>query len=131
MCIFYVKLATEKKHKLDLSFKIAEAAKLFSIGYRGYFRTESQNFGFNYIKLNPTCHVFICRVIAGQCSKQEVWFLQLFSCILAEAAVADSSALVFCSQNFLIVEGNCVLPSSPDTQALLYVTKSLKRLISL
>lgn len=128
MCIFYVKLATEKKH---LSFKIAEAAKLFSIGHRGHFRTERQNFGFSHIRLSPTCCVSICRVSAGQPLKQEVWFLQLFSRILAEAALADSSALVFCSQNFLIVEGNSGLPSFPDTQVLLYVTKSLTRLISL
>lgn len=60
-----------------------------------------------------------------------MWFLQLLSCILAEAAVADSSTVVFSRQNFLTVEGNCVLLSSPDTQVLLYVTKSLRRLISL
>lgn len=56
-----------------------------------------------------------------------MWFLQLLSCILAEAAVADSSTVVFPRQNFLTVEGNCVLPSSPDTQVLLYVTKVLDK----
>lgn len=51
--------------------------------------------------------------------------------ILAEGAVGDSSVSVLCSQNFPIVERSCVLLSSFDTKVLLYVTKSLTKLISL
>lgn len=64
-----------------------------------------------------------------------LWSKKCGSCkssfILAEGAVGGSSVLVFCSQNFPIVEGNCVLFSSPDTKVLLYVTKSLTKSISL